>query len=586
MEKAHTSARGEIRCAAALSGFVMALLLAACKPRDTPPVPQAEPSRPAATALCLPRAGAFPPPEKLSDWALGAQLFDDLGDFHRKVSTRSDEAQNYFDQGMRLVWGFNHDEATRAFVKAAQLDPSCASCWWGAALTLGPNYNIPMLPDRAQAAWDALDHAKENAAGATPVEQALISALQKRYPGPEPLDPPAMQPYVEAYAQAMGEVARKFPDDLDVQTMYAEALMTSNPWKLWSLDGKPARGTEEILARLEAVLARQPQHPGANHYYIHAVEASPQPERAVPSAERLAGLMKGAGHIVHMPAHIFQRVGRYAEARAANASGAAADLAYMGKVAPQGYYGFYLAHNYDFQSYSAAMQGRSRESVAAQRKTLAAAPAAMLDGIPGMDFFVAKVYFAQLRFGLWDELLAEPAPADKYPVWTGLHRFARAYALAARGRADEAAKAHEELVAYIGRLPADLSAGYNSARDVLNVGAEVLAARIAHARGDQARAIELLTQAVAHEDALAYDEPADWFFPVRHLLGAALIADRQPARAETVYREDLRRHPANGWALFGLAQALRAQDRDATDVEAQFKAAWKDADVTLSASAF
>src|SRR5262249_1106544 len=246
--------------------------------------------------------------------ANGAVLFTDLGTHHRAITTRSPEAQGYFDQGLRLVYGFNHDEAARSFARAARSDPSCAMCFWGAALVLGPNYNVPMLPDRAASAWEGLTKAQALAPWASPVEKALIGALAKRYPGPEPKDPIAMQPYNEAYAKAMREVARAYPDDLDVQVLFAEAMMDTNPWKLWSLDGKPAAGTEEIVATLEKVLERDPQHPGANHYYIHAVEASGQPDKAVPSADRLAGLMPGAGHIVHMPAHIYQRVGRYADA--------------------------------------------------------------------------------------------------------------------------------------------------------------------------------------------------------------------------------------------------------------------------------
>lgn len=561
--------------------ILMPLLLAAACTRSAGDPPAAAPA-----AMCLPRVAAPPPPQKLSDWALGARLFENLGTHHRAITTSSAEAQRWFDQGLRLVWAFNHDEATRAFVKAATLDPSCASCWWGAALTLGPNYNVPMLPDRAQAAWDALGKARQQAARATPVEQALIAALAQRYRGPEALDPAAMQPYQEAYAQAMRAVARQFPDDTDVQVLSAEAQMNLNPWKLWSLDGEPAPGTNDIVRALEAVLATAPTHPGANHYYIHAVEASPTPQRALPSAERLAGLMRGAGHIVHMPAHIFQRVGRYADAERANRDGAAADLAYLQRVAPQGYYAMYLAHNYDFQAYSAAMRGRAEETLAAQRRAGTALPAALLDGMPGMDFFAAKTYFGLLRFGRYAEILATPAPAEKYPVWYGVHLYAQAYAQAALGEREAAATALRQLQSYAGRLPADLPAGYNSAKDVLNLGALLVEARLAQQNGDTANAIQLLQRAVAAEDRLAYDEPSDWFFPVRHQLGAVLLAAGRGKDAEAVYREDLRRHPHNGWALFGLAASLRAQQRESREVRDAFASAWRDADVTLTASAY
>ncbi|HKY92655.1 MAG TPA: hypothetical protein VJM11_16520 [Nevskiaceae bacterium] len=576
----------------AFAAVSLSCLLAGCPPQTVETqqaaMTPAEADKAAAgtTAGCAPVAGSFPPPEKLADWANGAKLFDNLGTFHRKVTTSSPEAQKWFDQGMRLVWGFNHDESTRAFVKAGTLDPGCASCWWGAALTMGPNYNVPMLPDRAKAAYDAIGRAKAAAPKATPVEQALIAALDKRFAGPEPLDPVAMQPYLQAFSKAMGEVAAQYPDDLDVQVMYAETLMNLNPWKLWSLDGKAAPGTDVIVGKLESVLAKDPKHPGANHYYIHAVEASPEPGKAVASADRLPSLMSGAGHMVHMPAHIYQRVGRYAEAEAANASGVAADLAYMKQVTPQGYYGIYLAHNYDFQAFSASMEGRSKSALEAQKQTGGAMPAAVLDGIPGMDFFAAKLPFVQVRFGRWDDILAATPPDEKYAVWTGIHRFAHAYALAAKGQLETAEAELKAFDDYTARLPADLAAGYNSAKDVLGVGSLLVAARIAQGKGDKAKAVALLTDAVAREDKLSYDEPADWFFPVRHLLGAALLDAGKAKQAEAVYREDLKRNPSNGWALFGLSQALKAQKKSTKDVDAQFQTAWKNADVTLTASAF
>jgi tetratricopeptide (TPR) repeat protein len=268
-----------------------------------------------------------PPNPSLRSWAEGAQWFGGLGDLHRAVTTSSKEAQAYFDQGLRLNFGFNHDEAARSFARAAELDPDCASCFWGVALTLGPNYNVPMLPERAAVAWEALTRARQRAERATPVEQALIAALARRYPGPQPLPPPAMQLFSEAYAAAMREVAAQFPGDLDVQVLFAEAAMNVNPWKLWSLDGKAAPGTDEIVRTLEGVLAKNPLHAGANHYYIHTVEASPHPERALASAERLAKLMPGAGHVVHMPAHVYQRVGRYHDASDTNRAALAADRA-------------------------------------------------------------------------------------------------------------------------------------------------------------------------------------------------------------------------------------------------------------------
>jgi tetratricopeptide (TPR) repeat protein len=527
-------------------------------------------------------------PLTLEDISKGALLLDNLGSYHRPLTTPSADAQRFFDQGLRLIWAFNHDEAARSFAKAAELDPACAICFWGVSFALGPNYNMILLPDRAQAAWGAAERAKALREQASPPERALIDAIAKRYKGPEPLDPPAQQPYSEAFAAAMREAAKGFPGDLDVQTLFAESLMDLNPWKLWSLDGKPAPGTEEIVATLEAVLARDPQHPGANHYYIHAVEASQHPEKAVPSAERVGAMMPGGGHLVHMPAHIYQRVGRYAEASEANRKAAAADVAYNAQAKPFGYYpGMYTAHNFGFLAFSAAMEGRSTESVKAARDSVKCVPPEMIAMMPGGDFYVSEPLVALVRFGKWDEILAEPAPGPNMPTLTGLWRFARGMALAGKKRSDDAQAELEALVkirSEVGPIPA----GYNSAADVLGLAAKILEAQVAWSRGKLDDAASLFQDAVAKEDALAYDEPADWFYPVRHHLGAALLAAGRTAEAEAVYLEDLKRNPENGWALFGLTQSLTAQKKtkQAAAAQARFKKAWARADVVLASPAF
>jgi len=529
---------------------------------------------------------AAPPALTLDGIAKGAALLPDLGEHHRAVSTRVPEAQAYFDQGLRLVYGFNHDEAARSFAKAAQLDPACASCYWGLALVLGPNYNVPMLPDRFPAAWDAVKKAKANAPGATPVEQALIAALAKRYPGAEPKDPVAMQPYNQAYADAMADVATKFPTDLDVQVLRAESMMDLNPWKLWSADGKPAPGTDAIVATLESVLAKDSKHPGANHYYIHAVEASKHPEKALPSAERLASLIPGAGHIVHMPAHIFQRVGRYADASETNRRAVQVDLGYIAKAPSWGYYGMYLVHNYGFLAYSASMEGRSAESIEAAQSSAKNFPPAMLEMMPGMDFFVSEPLLAMVRFGKWQALLAQPRPEAKYPTLTALWLHAHGLASAATGDLGGAQKDLAELTKMAAAIPADTMSSTNSMRDVVGVSAAVLAAGIAQKQHDP-KTDELWAAAVAAEDKLAYSEPDDWFYPVRHFQGASLIAGKKYADAEAVYRADLANNPGNGWALFGLAQALRGEKKtaEAAKVDAQLAKAWARADVKLTASA-
>ena len=526
-------------------------------------------------------------PTTLAGWAEGAQIFDGLGDFHRAAATSSPEAQRYFDQGMRLLWAFNHDESTRSFAHAAALDPDCALCWWGVALTVGPNYNMPeMAAPRARIAWEALQRAEQAAAKASPVEQALIAALAKRYTGPEPLDPSNEMPNLTGYADAMKAVAAKFPDDADVATLTAEAMMNINAWKLWSIDGKPAPGTEEIVARLQQVLAKHPDHPGANHYLVHAVEASPHPEQGVAAAEKLRGMMPAAGHLEHMPAHILHRVGRYEESAEANRKGAAADLAYFAKATPPDYYAMYTAHNDHFLAYSAAMAGEKAETLAAAKALRAIMPASMLLANPGSDWVVAAAYSAEIRFGAWDEILAEPAPDPKLHGMTAGWLYAEIQALAAKGRLDEARMrlAALDMLA----IPAGEADGLNPAGDIVAIERLVARARVLAADNKPEDAVMLLTEAVAREDKLSYDEPSGWFFPARHALGAALLATGKPAEAEAVYREDLLRNPANGWSLFGLAQALERQkhDKEAAKARQDFELAWKHADVTLKASAF
>lgn len=528
-----------------------------------------------------------PPRATVADWAKGARLYDGLGSFHREITTASPEAQSYFDQGMRFVWAFNHDEATRSFARAAELDPKCASCFWGVALTLGPNYNMPLMAEpRARAGWEALGKAQANAAAASPVEQALIAALAKRFDGAKPMDPSNSAPLLAAYVTAMEDVARRFPDDLDVQTMLAEGLMNTNPWKLWTAEGKPGPGTPAILAALQKVLTKDPKHPGANHYWIHAVEASRNPERAVPSAETLVGMMPAAGHLEHMPAHIFQRVGRYEESAEANRKGAAADVAYFGMTAPPDYYPMYLIHNYQFLAYSAAMEGRRAETIDALRKARAAVPEAMLLTMPGLDWGIGYLYDGLVRFGRWDELLAEPAPNPKLTGLTIAWLQARVTALAAKGRTVEAKKLLPELDRLIVAVPVDAAQGQNAARPLYEIGALKAKARIALAEGRRNAAVSALREAAAKEDSLAYNEPSDEFFPVRHLLGAALLSAKRPAEAEAVYREDLKRQPGNGWSLYGLARALEAQGRKWEAEKAQFKEAWRHSDTEMTASAF
>jgi len=531
------------------------------------------------------------PPATLSDWASDARLFGGLGDFHRTVTTSSPLAQQYFDQGMRFLWAFNHDEATRAFAKAAVIDPSCASCYWGVALTVGPNYNLSSIAAaRAQLARQSLQLAAANAARASPVEQALIGALTARYPAGSVADPhPGGEATLAAYAAAMRTVADRFVDDLDVQTLCAEAEMTAHAWKLWTLDGQPTAGTPEIEARLEAVLRRDPHHPGANHYYVHVMEASSHPERALGAAERLSGLMPAAGHLEHMPAHIMHRVGRYEESAQANRRAIVADLEYLQSATPPDYYPMmYIAHDYAFLAFSAAMEGRKAEALAAVQSLLPHAPLDMVFAMADTGWTLTPQYAVLVRFGLWDELIALLPPDPRARGQTAGYLFGRAVALAARGRLAEARSTQAQLEQLAQATPADEAAGFNTLRGILQVAMPVVAARIAASEQHGPQAIALLEQAVAAQDRLAYNEPADWFFPTRHLLGAQLLSAARAAEAERVYREDLGRNPANGWALYGLAAALRAQGKapEAAHVERQFAQAWQHADVQLRSSAF
>jgi tetratricopeptide (TPR) repeat protein len=568
---------------------VLVLCVTGCS-QSTPTAGSGKPPAPA-TVAAAPAPHAMPSlPGSTAEWARGAQLFEGLGNSHRAITTSSREAQQYFDQGMRLMWGFNHDEATRSFARAAELDPHCASCYWGVALTVGPNYNLPFLSaGRARVAFEARALAEQNAHTATPVEQALIATLAQRYPTPQPLDPAAALPVLKAFAQAMHAVAQRFPQDLDVQTLYAESLMNLNAWKLWSPDGKPAPGTEEIVATLKGVLARDPNHAGANHYYVHAVEASAHPEDGVVAAQRLRVLAPAAGHLVHMPAHIMWRIGSYEDAAEANRQGAAADLAYAARAQPPDYYPvMYTAHNYQFLAYATAMEGRRAETIAAVDDSRKSVTDAMLEAMPGTDWYVAESYAGRVRFGLWAELLALPEPA---PQLTALHSgylYGRGLAQAATGQLAEARTTLQQLRAIAASPHAQVPTGMNTLGDVLAIAIPIIEARIATAEHRSADAVRLLREAVAREDGLSYNEPRDWFFPVRQLLGAELLRSGAAAAAEQVYREDLARNPANGWSLFGLSEALGAQGKTAAAGQARrdFTKAWQRADVQLTASAF
>ena len=516
-------------------------------------------------------------------------LFDDLGTHHHPVTTRSTEAQRWFDQGLRLVWGFNHDEATRAFQEAVRLDSGCAMAWWGIALAAGPNYNDPGNRDRDRRAYEALQEALRLRPQVSTPERAYIDALAQRYTKEPPPDRKALD---VAYADAMREVARRYPDDLDAATLFAESLMDLRPWDLWTTDGRPQPGTEEIVATLESVLARDPRHPGANHYYIHAVEASPHPERGLAAADRLRDLVPGAGHLVHMPSHIYMRTGRYAEAADANTRAVAVDEHYIAVAKPDGIYlMMYYPHNIDFLWSAASMEGRSAETIRAARhlEAVVGAHPEMLRQMPDIEGLAVTARFALARFGRWQEILAEPPPPEDLPFATGMHHYARGLAFARTGRLDAAAAELAALRAVTDTTAADRPLmQVNKQKDVLALASALLAGELAAARGRTDEAVRELREAVRRQDELRYMEPPPWYYPVRQSLGAVLLSAGRVKAAETVYREDLRHNPENGWSLYGLARSLRAQQRnaEAAGVAERFRRAWTRADVQLAASRF
>jgi tetratricopeptide (TPR) repeat protein len=506
-----------------------------------------------------------------------ATLMSGLGDLHHPVSTGNPQAQQFFDQGLRLIYAFNHDEAARSFQRAAELDPKLAIAYWGVAEAVGPNYNDPASDERFAQAHKAIQKAVDLSASASPAEQAYIQAMALRFPG----DPQAdRRKAAEAYHDAMREVTKKFPDDLDAATLFAEAGMNLHPWGLWHRDGTPEPGTEEIVATLESVIKRDPNHMGAIHYYIHTVEASASPERALAGANRLAAMAPAAGHLVHMPAHIYIRTGDYEAAVKTNQVAAAVDRAYIKASGAQGLYPMmYYSHNLHFIAMCSAMNGDYAEAMK-NAQLLADHVRPHVEDMPPLEGFVTIPIAVDVRFRKWDEILKMPKPDPEMKTETVFWHFARGMALAAKGKASEAEADHQVVADAEKNTPEDVIFAMpvnNKTKDVLKIARDVLGAKIALAKKDSAAAITLLQSAVTVQDSLKYDEPEDWFFPVRESLGATLLMNGDATGAEKTFREDLDRHPRNPRSLFGLQQALKAQGRtyDAGFVEKQFQASWK-----------
>ncbi len=557
--------------AAALAAVVPGLLLSGCS-REAPPAAATE-SRGELAARA------------------GAPLFEGMGDHHHPITTSDPYAQRYFDQGLVIDFAFNHAESARSFRAAQRLDPDCAMCYWGEALALGPNINVTsngvvvMSDEERIAAYAAIQKALALRDGVTQQERDYIDALAVRYNGDlstprEPLD--------AAYAEAMRALYAKYPDDDDAAVLFAESLMNTMPWDYWLDPDNPKPDTVEVIDALETVLSRSPGHPMAIHLYIHAVEASSRPERAESHADRLQDLVPGAGHLVHMPSHIYWRVGRYGDASAANVRAAAVDEAYIEACNAQGFYpAAYYPHNIHFLWAASSMEGRSAVAMEAAQKVADNVQYEMIDAYPSVEFFKTIPLLARVQFGHWDELLAAPRPPANLEYSTAIWHYARATAYARKNELDKARVEHAALVPL--RDAADvlfLDKLQYPASMLLAIADELAQGEIAMAERDFPRAIAHFETAVATQDELPYTEPPFWYYPTRHSLGKALLAAGDAAAAEDVYRRDLRLYPRNGWAMFGLLQSLEAQGKDAAGVERMFTDAWRQADVELTASRF
>ena len=516
----------------------------------------------------------------------GAPVFRGLGSHHMAISTKNPRTQMFFDQGVNLLFGFNHAEAIRSFREAARLDPDCAMCWWGVAFALGPNINLPMPPDAVAPAWQALQQARRLAPKATPRERAWIEALAARYAKNPKGDRHALD---EAFAQAMGKLARDYPADLDAATFHAEAMMDTQPWDYWQQDGVTAKGHgAEIVQVLEGVIRQAPEHPGALHLYIHAVEATTTPERAEHAADVLLKLMPEAGHIVHMPSHIYYRVGRYADAARVNEDAAKVDEAYIAACKAQGFYpAGYYGHNIHFLWTSSEMQGRYGSAIGAARRLIKAVdPVRLAAQMPQGEWYAFAPIATQLRFGRWRDILAEPRFPKGLVLDRAVSDYARGYAFANTG---EVAKARIDLA----DLDALLKSNFGKydqagvpAKPMIELARSLLDAEIARTSGDLPAAIAKYEAARKLELALPYTEPPWWHQPTSHYLGAVLLEAKRPAEAEAVYRDSLKTYRDDGWALTGLVAALDAQGKTAEAAQARkdLADAWRYADTKLTTS--
>ncbi|MFO1077039.1 MAG: hypothetical protein U1E73_04850 [Planctomycetota bacterium] len=510
-----------------------------------------------------------------------------LGNHHCPITSTSPEAQDLFDQGLAWCYGFHHAEATRCFAAAVAADPQCAMAYWGLAYAAGPHINVmEMSPEAEQTATANAKRARELAGTATPRERAWIDAIVARYAWPAPASRAELD---KAYAEAMRRAYEQFPGDADTGALFAEALMDLHPWDLYEQDGSCKSWTPEITRVLAAVMSAHPLHPQAHHLWIHATEASTDPAQALPSADRLRALAPAIGHLVHMPAHIYMRVGRYEDAALANRKGIAADLAIVARTGRTGIYEVYRAHNYHFLAWADMFSGREQEALAAARDLVRELPLAVVQELPGfLDAFLGVPYHVLVRFGRWQEMLTEPEPPAWQKSTLATWHYARGVALAALGRVDEAVRERDAFAKAFADVPADWMFGNNPSRTVLAIGGAFLDGEVEFRRGNHEAAFAALRKAVELDEALRYDEPWSWMTPPRHALGALLLEADRVAEAQDVYTADLNRHPENGWALRGLGECLERAGKtaEAAAVRQRFAAAWKDATVDIRASCF
>ncbi|MDE5076078.1 MAG: tetratricopeptide repeat protein [Trichodesmium sp. St5_bin2_1] len=514
-------------------------------------------------------------------------LWNNLGNIHHKITTNSPQAQRYFDQGLTFIFGFNHAEAKRSFQQAIQLDSDCAMCYWGMALSEGPNINAPMNKESIPTAYQAIQKAQKLSTKTTPIEQVYIEALSQRY-SPQNLE--NRQPLDMAYANAMRELFQQYPNDLDAATLFAESLMDLMPWNYWQENGEPQPLTNEVVKTLEFVLEKKPNHPGAIHYYIHALEASPYPEKAEKAADRLRNLVPASGHLVHMPSHLYLRIGRYHDAASANQNAIKADEKFLATSQQKGLYSaLYYPHNIHFFWSAASMEGRSEDAINAARKLVDKVSLQEVKQIPFSEIFLPTPYFSLVQFGKWDEILTESQPSNDFPYTMAMWHYARGIAWVGKGSLENAQFEYQKIKDLLQNSEISSLETVNvPATNLISIANHLLVAKMADLKDKNEEMISEYQAAVKIQDNLPYTEPPYWYYPVRLSLGAALLRLNRKQEAEAVYRQDLQQHPNNGWSLYGLAESLSAQgkQKEAEEVKQEFKKAWLEADIKLTTSEF